>query len=107
MCKNPQSCLFGNACTSAHSPDELKEWMTRHDFQIQQQQRVLMEKKQSTIPNIQSIRDLINESRRRRLPGHNLNVMCSFFPYVNKASVVSVLSFRFKCLNVSSMSQIF
>ncbi|XP_069099387.1 3'-5' exoribonuclease HELZ2 isoform X1 [Pleurodeles waltl] len=29
LCESPETCVYGKACTSAHSPEELQEWIQR------------------------------------------------------------------------------
>ena len=67
MCKHPENCLFGNACTKAHSLQELDEWKIRISLQINEQKKSLVFQSQ-----INSIRNFINENRRQGLPQRNL-----------------------------------
>ena len=70
MCKSPQNCLFGIACTKAHSTHELQEWSVRILYQMHEKKRSLMERKH--VSQIESIRNIINESRRLGLPPKNV-----------------------------------
>jgi hypothetical protein len=70
ICKGPRNCLFGNACTKAHSTEELHEWWIRISYQLREKERSMTGRKhQSTI---ESIRNLINENRRLGLPPKNV-----------------------------------
>ncbi len=68
MCKNPWNCLFGNACTKAHSTEELHEWSIRISSQLHEKKSFMIERK----CQVESIRTLINESRRLGIPTKNV-----------------------------------
>jgi hypothetical protein len=70
MCNSNWNCLFGSACTKAHSLEELHEWSIRISSGLCDTERSMTEQKHQS--QVELIRALINESRRQGISPKNV-----------------------------------